>query len=83
MFPIPPFNNFKAITVGTSNIYPDGSLTHAVWVGTGGGNMTVIDQAGTSVTFNNVVSGQLLPIGIARVSAVTGTVADLVALRRI
>lgn len=79
----PPYNNFTPITVGADPIFPNSALTHAIWVGTGGGNMTVIDQSDNAVTFSNVISGQLLYIAVKRVSAVTGTVANLMALRRV
>lgn len=51
-----------------------------VYVGNGGGNITVIMESGNEVTFANVVSGQFLPILIKRMVSVSGTVANVLAL---
>jgi len=51
-----------------------------VYIGNGGGNITVIMESGNEVTFANVVSGQFLPILIKRMVSVSGTVANVLAL---
>ncbi len=76
----PPYNNFKSIVV-TANIYPDGSLTHAVYIGTAG-SFTVVDQAGNAQAFVTAQNGVILPIAIKSCSAVNAA-NDMVALRRI
>jgi len=51
-----------------------------VYIGNGGGNLTVVMESGSEVTFKNVVSGQFLPILIKRLVGVSGTLADVLAL---
>ena len=51
-----------------------------VYIGNGGGNLTVIMESGSEVTFANVVSGQFLPILIKRLVSVSGTVSNVLAL---
>ncbi len=51
-----------------------------VYIGNGGGNLTVVMESGSEVTFANVVSGQFLPILIKRLVSVSGTVSNVLAL---
>ena len=55
-------------------------LCRAIYVGTGGTSMTVTMLNGDSVVFSNPASGTIVPIRCTNVSAVSGTVANLVAL---
>lgn len=76
------YNNYVAVTVG-KDIYPDGSLCDALFIGTGGGTMTVEDQSGNTTEFaigTNVPF--ILPVRAKQVTAVS-TVDDIVALRKI
>jgi hypothetical protein len=55
------------------------NVTRAVYVG-GAGDLTVINAAGTTVTFKAVPVGTLLPIRVGRIKATLTTATNLVAL---
>jgi len=55
------------------------NVTRGVYVG-GAGDLTVINAAGTTVTFKAVPAGTLLPIRVARIKATLTTATNLVAL---
>ena len=69
-----------AFTVTNIDIPHTANRGACVYVGNGGGNLTVIMESGSEVTFANVVSGQFLPILIKRLGSVSGTVANVLAL---
>ena len=69
-----------AFTINNINIPDTAKRGACVYVGNGGGNITVIMESGSEVTFSNVVSGQFLPILIKRLVSVSGTVANVLAL---
>lgn len=55
------------------------NVSRALWVGTGG-DLVVIMQNGDTVTFANVPNGSLLPIAVSRVKSTLTTADDIVAL---
>jgi len=69
-----------AATVSNIDIPHTSKRGACVYVGNGGGNLTVVMESGSEVTFKNVVSGQFLPILIKRLVSVSGTLADVLAL---
>ena len=69
------FEYAAAIVVATP--FP---LCRAIYVGTGGTSMTVTMSNTDSVVFSNPASGTIVPIRCTNVSAVSGTVANLVAI---
>ncbi len=69
-----------AFTVTNIDIPFTANRGACVYVGNGGGNITVIMESGSEVTFANVVSGQFLPILIKKLVSVSGTVANVLAL---
>ena len=69
-----------AFTVSNIDIPDTSSRGACVYVGNGGGDITVIMESGSEVTFANVVSGQFLPILIKRLASTSGTVANVLAL---
>tara|TARA_R100001443_G_C3332152_1_gene172553 strand:- start:477 stop:1055 length:579 start_codon:yes stop_codon:yes gene_type:complete len=73
-------NDDATFTVTNINIPFTQKRGCCVYVGNGGGNLTVIMESGREVVFNNVVSGQFLPILIQRLKAVSGTAANILAL---
>ena len=75
-----PGTGSAAFTVNNIDIPETSSRGACIYVGNGGGNLTVIMESGSEVIFTNVVSGQFLPILIKRLVSVSGTVADVLAL---
>ena len=69
-----------AFTVTNIDIPFTANRGACVYVGNGGGNLTVIMESGSEVVFANVVSGQFLPILIKRLASVSGTVSNVLAL---
>lgn len=69
-----------AFTVTNIDIPHTANRGACVYIGNGGGNITVIMESGSEVTFANVVSGQFLPILIKKLVSVSGTVANVLAL---
>lgn len=56
----------------------------AIYVGTGGGDLTVVmanDLTNTPVTFKNVNSGSLLPLEVRFVMSTATTVSDIVVVQ--
>lgn len=53
--------------------------TRALFVG-GAGNIAVIMEDGSAVTFNGVTAGTLLPISVSRVKATNTTATNILAL---
>ena len=68
-----PYVGGAAIVVGT----PVSRIARALYVG-GGGNATITLNDGSSVAFNGLAAGTILPISFTLVSAATAT--NLVAL---
>lgn len=65
-----------AANITPSDTVPqNGQPFMAIWVG-GAGNLTIITPQGSTVTFNAVAAGTLIPIQAATVK-VTGTTATL------
>ena len=56
------------------------TLCRAIYVGTGGTSMTVTMGNGDSITIAGPVSGDIIPIRCTNVTAISGAVANLVAL---
>jgi len=55
------------------------ALAKGLYVGTGG-DVVIMDRAGNTVTFVNVVSGSVLPVFVTRVMSTNTTASDIVAL---
>ena len=55
------------------------STCRAIYVG-GDGNISLVDGAGTTVTFTGVTAGSILPVQTARINATGTTATSLVAL---
>lgn len=70
--------SFKAVTPHDSTDITDGPCD-ALWVGVGG-DVVVVPQGGSAVTFKNVPSGFLLLTKTKRVNATNTTATDIVAL---
>lgn len=70
--------SFKAVTPHDSTDITDGPCD-ALWVGVGG-DVVVVPQNGSAVTFKNVPSGFLLLTKTKRVNATSTTATDIVAL---
>lgn len=68
----------EAVTKSDSVNYTDSRVARALYVGTGG-NVSLLVRSGTTVVFNNVPSGAILPVWHTRVNTAT-TAADMVAL---
>lgn len=66
-----PSAKIVAITAADSNLT---TPVRGLFVGTGG-NVKITDTEGNAATFNNVMSGSILPVACARVWA-TGTTAS-------
>lgn len=72
--------SFRAVTVGQNmGLSDDGEWPCALRVGTGGGDLTLVAPNGDSAVFKNIVNGEWIDCAFKQVSAVTGTVADIVA----
>lgn len=69
----------KAEVVTKSDTVDLTNVSRALWVG-GAGNVIVIMQDGTQVTFTAVAAGTLLPICISRVMSTNTTATSMVAL---
>lgn len=78
---IDPSKSFFAVTPNDNAQVRRG---RAVYVGTGGGDLTVIgwnDSSLTPVTFKNIGNGVLLPIEVLYVMATGTSVSDIVILQ--
>ena len=68
-----------AIDISSGN---HGSLSHnALYVGTGGNVSVEMATGGSGIVFNNVASGQILPIQITQVNQSSTTASNMVALK--
>ena len=74
---IGPYRKAEAVT--KSDTVDLTNVSCALWVG-GAGNVVVIMQDGTQVTFTGVAAGTLLPICISRVLSTNTTATNMVAL---
>lgn len=55
------------------------SPARAIYVG-GAGNIALITFAGTSITFNGLLTGSILPVGAQRINSTNTTATNLVGL---
>lgn len=69
----------KAEVVSKSDTVDLTNVSRAIWVG-GTGDMVVIMQDGTTVTFTAIPAGCLLPICVSRVKSTSTTATNMVAL---
>jgi hypothetical protein len=77
------FNFAKAVTPSdTVNFDFGNGITSALYVG-GTGNMVVVLQDGTAVTFTGVVAGSMLPLSAKRVNATSTTATNIVAIYQV
>jgi hypothetical protein len=68
-----------AIDISSGN---HGSLSHnALYVGTGGNVSVEMATSGSAIVFNNVASGQILPIQITQVNQSGTTASNMIALK--
>ena len=56
-----------------------GTIPRALYVGTGG-NVVVVNEDATTVTFTNVQGGSIIPIRCIRVNSTSTTASNIVAL---
>jgi hypothetical protein len=68
----------KAVTPSDSADLPDGPC-RAVFVGSGG-NLRITTGGGTTVTFNGLLAGQILPVMATRVWATSTTASSIIAV---
>jgi len=76
--PIPTYMNAFAVTpsdsttfTGIPNATTGAAITRQIYVGSNGGNLSVLTAGNQSVTFNTVPNGTLLPIAVIKVLAAT------------
>lgn len=75
-----PVTKAVAVTPSDSTVIESADcFPRALWIGSGGDLVVDLVESGTSITFKNVASGQLLPVRVKKVKAAT-TAADIVAL---
>ena len=75
-----PFKSFTTVSKSdTVNIYTGGKLTDALYVGTTGTVIAVM-QTGDTCAFVGVPAGAILPISITRVNSASTTASNFVAL---
>lgn len=55
-------------TVDLPNYTTKQLLTHAVYVGTGGGDVACVDQSGTPTVFTGVPAGTMLRVAVRRIN---------------
>ena len=58
-----------------------GATYSAIYVGVGGDVVVTLAGSGSDFTFNNLASGQLLPVQITNVKATTTTATNMIALK--
>ncbi|HYF33997.1 MAG TPA: hypothetical protein VD994_01800 [Prosthecobacter sp.] len=75
---IAPTRNFRAVTPHNTNVI-SGGAARSLYIG-GAGDVTVINEAGSAVTFADVPAGTILPIEAAVVKSTGTTATDIVAL---
>lgn len=69
-------DDYAVVTVGANDL-PE--TTVSLYIGTGGGDITVNTINAAGVVFKNVVSGQVIYGRFTQVTAASGTVADILA----
>lgn len=74
-----PYNNFEAITPSDTVDLILPSLNTAIYVGTAG-NLQVVREDGTVVTFKGATAGSVLHIRPKRINSTNTTASDLVLL---
>jgi hypothetical protein len=73
-----PSVDYAAVTPSDGTDLPDG-VCRGLYIGSGG-NLVVISQSGSTVTFTGVVTGSVLPIRAKRVKSTSTTASSIVAL---
>lgn len=73
-----PCNDAKAVTADDDNDLPDGAAK-ALYIG-GSGNINLDTIDGTTVVFNELIAGSILPVRVARVRSTSTTATNIVAL---
>ena len=76
--PLAPYNIWRAITISNTANFKEG-LCDAVYCGSTG-NIVLVMQDDSAVTFTGVFSGQILPVTCKRVNDTNTTVTGMVAL---
>ncbi len=71
--------NFTGPGLATSNGPSGDSLCQAIYIGVGG-NMVVIRDDDTAVTFTGVVAGTIVPVQAKRINSTSTTATNMVAL---
>lgn len=56
------------------------AIARGLYIGTGGNAVLVLDDGITTCTFNNLISGTILPVRCSRVNATNTTASNIVAL---
>lgn len=73
-----PSDYYAAVTPHDSTNLTDG-ITRYLYIG-GAGNLVAVRKDGTTVTFNGVLAGTVLPIRVIRVNATSTTATNIVAI---